>query len=305
MRRIVTGALVLAAFAVLATALLWLGQRRLVYFPSQVVPSETPEGVVEVILTTSDGLELAAWFVPPRAGPGGPGSGAGAGTSDPADATTTARATIVVFHGNGGNRVGRVPLAVSLAERGHAVLLVDYRGYGGNPGSPTAAGLALDARAARTWVEEQDGLDGIDGRDGRDGRDAERIVYMGESLGAGVAIELAVDHPPAALVLRSPFTSLADVAGVHYPVVPTFLLRDRWPNLDRMGEVDAPALFIAGSDDEIVPADQTRRLHEAASEPKQLLVVDGARHNDRALLDGRDLVMAIDGFLADHVPPAS
>ena len=293
MRRIVTGALVLAAFAVLATALLWLGQRRLVYFPSQVVPSEAPEGVVEATLTTSDGLELAAWFVSPRTGQ----DRSGAGESDPADATTTARATIVVFHGNGGNRVGRLPLALALAERGHAVLLVDYRGYGGNPGSPTAAGLALDARAARTWVEEQDGLDGLDGLD------AERIVYLGESLGAGVAIELALDHPPAALVLRSPFTSLADVAGVHYPVVPTFLLRDRWPNLDRIVEVDAPALFIAGSDDEIVPADQTRRLHEAARGPTHLEVVDGARHNDGALLDGRDLVTAIDGFLADHVPP--
>ena len=267
-----TAVAVLVVFALVGTGLLWAGQRRLVYFPSQVVPDDPPAGVEDVTLATSDGLDLAAWFVPAR------------GVAVPIS-------TVVVFHGNGGNRVGRLPLAVALAARGHAVLLVDYRGYGGNPGSPSAAGLALDARAARAWVV------------GRDDLDAARMVYLGESLGAGVAIELALAEPPAALVLRSPFTSLADVAREHYPVVPTALLRDRWPSLARIGDLDVPILFVAGSDDEIVPVDQTRRLHDAARGPTRLVVVEGARHNDPALLDGPELVTAIDTFLAVHLPP--
>lgn len=269
--RLLTGAMVLAGLVLLLAALAWVGQRHLVYFPSQVLPATVPDGVAEVSLGTDDGLSLAAWFVAPPS-------------------ATVTGATIVVFHGNGGNRAGRLPLATALADRGHAVLLVDYRGYGGNPGSPSAAGLELDARAAWDWVVDHELLD------------PERVVFLGESLGAGVAIELALDHPPAALVLRSPFTSLADIARVHYPIVPSVLLRDRWPNLERIGELAVPVLFVAGSDDEIVPTEQTRRLHAAAAQPKRLLVVEGAGHNDRALLDGDELVTAIDEFLAAQLP---
>ena len=119
--------------------------------------------------------------------------------------------------GNGGNRQGRAMFAQALSERGFAVLLMDYRGYGGNPGSPSEEGLAADANAAAEALEEL-------------GYPADRTIYFGESLGTGVVSALQARRPPAGVVLRSPFTSLADVGAHHYPWLPVrALIRDRFP----------------------------------------------------------------------------
>ena len=126
---------------------------------------------------------------------------------------------------------------------GLAVLLFDYRGYGGNPGHPTEEGLAADARAALGYLA------------GRPEVDPERVIYFGESLGAAVALRLATERPPAALVLRSPFASLAEVGRRHYPVLPvSLLLRDRYDSAALAGRLDAPLLVVAGGRDQIVPA---------------------------------------------------
>ncbi|WP_338019077.1 alpha/beta hydrolase [Salsipaludibacter albus] len=268
MQRQVVALAVLSGLVALLVIGAWLGQRRLVYFPSQVVPAEAPAGVTPVVLATSDDLRLAAWHLEGRPG------------------VADRPATVVVFHGNGGNRTGRLPLARALARRGHDVLLVDYRGYGGNPGSPSSTGLARDADAARDWVDRHAA--------------STTVAYLGESLGAGVAVELATRRPPDVLVLRSPFTSLADVARVHYPIVPAAFLRDRWPNLERVADLDVPTLVVAGEADTIVPVEQSRRVERAAAGPSDLVVVPGADHNDRALLDGGDLVTAIDDLLHRH-----
>ncbi|MFP4074245.1 MAG: alpha/beta hydrolase [Actinomycetota bacterium] len=245
---------------------LYLFQRSLIYLPSQNVP-DAPEGVLEVTYETEDELTLSGWFV----------------------RSSDNRGSVIVFNGNAGNRANRLPLGQALAEAGYSVLLTDYRGYGGNRGTPSEKSLALDARAAFDYLADRVGTD--------------RLVYYGESLGAGVAIGLAAEKPPAALILRSPFTSLADVASAHYPFLPTsLLLIDRYQNSERIGDVQVPTLFVAGTDDTIVPADQTRRLYEAASEPKDLLMVEGAGHNDRALLDGDDLVETLVEFLDRVVP---
>jgi len=245
---------------------IYLFQRSLIYLPSQAVPA-APEGVEEVTYETEDGVTLSAWFV----------------------RSTDNRGSVIVFNGNAGNRTGRLPLGQALAEAGYSVLLTDYRGYGGNRGTPSEKSLAIDARAAFDYMANRVGTD--------------RLAYYGESVGAGVAIGLAAERPPAALILRSPFTSLADVASVHYPFLPTsLLLVDRFQNTDRIGAVQVPKLFVAGTDDTIVPTDQTRELYDAASEPKDLLMVDGAGHNDRALLDGDDMVETTVEFLDRVVP---
>jgi uncharacterized protein len=247
---------------VLFVGLLWAGQRRLIYLPSGSPPpvEQSMHGAVEVTLATDDGLALSAWWR--AAGP----------------------TAVIVLPGNGGNRAGRVPLADALHHLGLSVLLVDYRGYGGNPGSPGEDGLLSDARAAMTWTRSQAEVD--------------RVVLFGESLGAGVAVGVAVDDPPDALVLRSPFTSLLDVARAHYGPVPAWLLRDRYPSIDRIAAVDAPILVVAGDRDEIVPFDQSRRLAEAAG--TDLVAVPGARHNDRELFDGTVLIDAVADFLRNH-----
>ncbi|MQA14458.1 MAG: alpha/beta hydrolase [Pseudonocardiaceae bacterium] len=254
---------VLAVVLVLGGAM-WGLQRRLIYFPEQDLP---PVGTVlpggrEVTLHTADGLALTSWFAPPRG--------------------TDRRMAVLVAPGNGGNRAGRVPLARRLTAAGFAVLLLDYRGYGGNPGSPSEQGLALDARAARRHLVEQAGVA------------PGRVIYYGESLGAAVLTRLAVEHPPGGLLLRSPFTDLASVARHHYPFLPVrALLRDHFPVVAPIRGVTVPTTVVYGSGDSVVPPGQSRAVAAAAGGPVEVVVVAGADHNDPALLDGAELVAAV------------
>ncbi|MGV0644523.1 alpha/beta hydrolase [Mycolicibacterium sp. XJ879] len=266
MRRAVVVVAIVTLVATGLLGLIWSQQRRLIYFPSPgPVPSASavlPNGR-DVVIETEDGISLGAWYFPVDAD--GP--------------------AVLAFNGNGGDRSARWPLAAALNRIGLSVLLFDYRGYGGNPGRPTEEGLAADARAAEKWLAEQPGV--------------EQIVYFGESLGAAVAVGLAVPRPPAALILRSPFTSLADVAAEHYPWLPVRrLLIDRFPSIERIASVRVPLLVIAGDRDAIVPEQLSRRLYEAANEPKRYVVVPGAGHNDQVLLDGAVLLDAIRQFLS-------
>ena len=131
--------------------------------------------------------------------------------------------------------VGRAGLATELSRRGLAVLLMDYRGYGGNPGSPSEDGLALDAMAGGQALEEL-------------GYPAERTIYFGESLGTGVVAALHTRRPPAGVVLRSPFTELADVGSHHYPWLPVrLLLKDRFPVLEPPAREQVPVTVIYGT----------------------------------------------------------
>ena len=266
--RITTLLIVLALMAGIV-ALIWAGQRRAMYFPFGGAPSLAGTGLgrgEDVTLTTEDGLSLGAWFIP-------------------ADAPS--RFTAIVFNGNAGNRAHRADLAAALTRNGVAVLLVDYRGFGGNAGAPSEEGLAMDARAARAYLIARADVD------------AARIVYFGESLGTAVATRLAAEHPPAALILRSPFASMTEVGRFHYPFLPVGrLLRDRYDAADQIARVKSPVLVIAGDRDAIIPIAQSRRLFDAANDPKQFVVIAGADHNDLALLAGKEMIDAIAGFLA-------
>jgi len=257
------------AAAALALALLWAGQRRMIYFPFGVVPAPDAVGLtgVEALsFATSDGLTLAGWFVPATGAP--------------------ARTTAIVFNGNAGNRAMRAALAAALRSHGIATFLFDYRGYGGNPGSPSEEGLARDARAALDCVAARPDVDPT------------RIIYFGESLGTGVAVRLAAERPPHALILRSPFPSLVDVGRLHYPVLPVgWLLRDRYDSLDRIRTIGCPLLVVAGDRDGIIPAELSERLFAAAAEPKRLVIIPGADHNDAELLDGSRMMAEIVSFL--------
>ena len=158
----------------------------------------------------------------------------------------------------------------------------------GNPGSPSEAGLAADARAAAAWLRGQPQVD------------PQRIVYFGESLGTGVAVTLAAESPPAALILRSPYASLTSVAQTHYPFLPVrWILRDRFESDRRVGLLGCPVLILAGELDRIVPAKESRRLFDAAAEPKRLVLIPGARHNDPQMLDGDLLLSQVLRFLED------
>lgn len=257
--------------------LLWLGQRRLMYFPyGGPLPDPAAEGLptaAEVVVATEDGLSLGAWFVEPAR----PESGW----------------TLILFNGNAGHRAFRAPLARRLSDRGLGLLMLDYRGYGGNPGSPSEDGLLRDARAARRWLDQ------------RATARPTRIGYFGESLGTGVAVALAAERAPDALILRSPFTSMVDVARYHYPFLPIgWLLSDRYPSEQRIRAVRCPTLVIAAERDSIVPAALSRRLFEAADPVgRRWFEVPGADHNDWEVLAGDAVVDEVVRFLQDASRP--
>ncbi len=229
--------------------LAYLFQRSLLYFPGGGLPSPALVGLAEMAtmtLTTDDRLTLSAWYKAPAAG----------------------GHVIVLFHGNAGTIADRAFKARPFLDRGYGMLLVEYRGYGGNPGSPTEAGLYADGRAALAFLEHLE-------------IGPERIVLYGESLGCAIAVELAVGRPFAALVLEAPFTSITDVAASHYPYLPVrWLAKDRFPSIAKIGRIRSALLVIQGERDEVVPVRFGRRLFEAAPEPKRSLFLPRGRHNN-------------------------
>jgi hypothetical protein len=262
MQALKTLGVVLAVVVALGAAA-WVLQRRLIYLPG-ADPGAAPSGWEAVALSPGAGLVLEAWL----------------GSPDPA---VDREVAIIVFPGNAGSRQDRIPLGDRLIAAGYTVLLVDYRGYGGNPGTPDENGLYQDARAALAFIEGA-GL-------GNDG-----VVYFGESLGSGVAVGLAAESPPDALVLRSPFTSLTDAAAHHFPWLPVrWFLRDRYPSLDRAASIAVPTLVIAGTADRTVPYDQSLRLGAALD--AEFHAVESADHNDPALVTDPSLMEAIFRFL--------
>lgn len=243
---------------------IWSLQRRLIYFPDTAAPGPAARvlpSAQDVTMRTSDGLDLDAWLVPAR----------------PA---TDRDLAVLVLPGNGGNRAGRAGLAQLLSREGFTVLLVDYRGYGDNPGEPSEEGLARDADAAARLLEDR-------------GFPSERTIYLGESLGTGVAAALAARRPPAGLVLRSPFTDLAAVGSHHYPWLPVrLLLRDRFPVLEHVRRSDVLTVVIHGTADEVVPSSSSSTVAEAAARLVEELVLPGAGHNDPEMF-GRPVVAAV------------
>jgi len=268
-RALAVGALLVIIITLLMPDLFRALQPSFIYFPLAQAPPPVASvlpGAQDARFTTEDGVALAGWFLPGRPG----------------------AVTVIVFNGNAGDRSHRAPLAAALAREGFGVLLFDYRGYAAQSGTPSEEGLAADARAA---------LDHVRGR--RD-VDPARIAYFGESLGAAVAIRLATERPPIALVLRSPFTSLEDMAKLHYPWLPIGpLLVDRYGSIGRIGGVRTRTLVAAGTRDGIVPLEHSRRLLDAANEPKRFVAIEGADHNDLELLAGRTLITETSAWLRE------
>lgn len=267
-------------FALLATAAVAYGllvgamytqQRQLLYFPDQARPAIERAGIdrmTAVETTTVDGLRLLAWYRPaPEGAP-----------------------TLLYFHGNGGHIGYRADRAQALAARGYGLLLAEYRGYGGNPGSPSEDGFHEDARAALAFLRQE----GVAPR---------QIVLYGESLGTAVAVRLAAElaaagTPVRAVILESPFTSIADVAQHHYPFVPARLLvKDKFDAASRIGAVAAPVLVLHGEADRVVPVSFGRALYEAAKEPKRAWFSPRADH---ATIFDSEALNVIVGFLRDH-----
>jgi fermentation-respiration switch protein FrsA (DUF1100 family) len=248
---------------------LYFFQRSLLYVPDRARPSAAATGIAglsEVTLATADGLQLLAWYVAPPPG----------------------RPLIVYFHGNGGSIAGRSERVRRFAREGLGMLLLEYRGYGGNPGTPTEAGLFADARAALYFAQSQ----GVEGG---------RLVLWGESLGTGVAVAMASERRVAAVILESPYTTLAAAAQRAYPFVPVdFLLKDRFDSLSRIAHIHAPLLVAHGERDTVVPTDLGRALFAAAHEPKESWFAPLGTHTDLSQHGLLDIAL---GFIKRWVKP--
>jgi uncharacterized protein len=274
--------LVLVVIAATVIGYYYVRQRSMLYFPDSTGPSADllPAGGHPLELQTRDGLSLPAWFLP--------------STSAPIP-TSTARSAVVIFNGNAGDRSYRLPLANALAERGYGVLLFDYRGFAGNSGSPSEEGLRADALAAVEALAAQPEVD------------PHRIAYFGESLGAAVAGGLATERPPAALILRSPLPSVAEVGQHHYPWLPVIdpLLLDKYRLREQVQQLHVPILVLVAQHDEVIPVEMSRRVFDAANEPKRYVVLDAIDHNDPALLDGEQLLQEVQAFLNEWLESAA
>lgn len=258
-------AALIAALALYTTAVavLWAFQRDLMYFPDaspRVPPSyyEMLEGVQEVSFTTADGLTLAAWYAP----------------------APENRATVVMFHGNGGSLRGERYRLKRFKDEQMGALLVAYRGYSGNAGTPNEEGLYADARAALDWLEAS-------------GVASASIVLYGISLGTGVATKMAAERQFAAVVLEAPYTSTVDVAAFRFPIVPVaWLMHDRFESLARIGEITEPLLIMHGDRDYVIPQRFGRRLFDAANQPKEGFWPAGLGHDDIFDNGGFDTALA-------------
>jgi fermentation-respiration switch protein FrsA (DUF1100 family) len=240
-----------AAVCVLA----FVFQRRLVFFPSRdlfATPGQAGMAYRDVTFRADDDVELHGWFVP----------------------ASGAKRILLFCHGNAGNISDRLESIRVFHDLGLSVFIFDYRGYGRSGGQVSEAGTYRDARAAYRYLLDTEGAR------------AEDILFFGRSLGGSVAIELATEFRPAALIVESCFPTIADVGARAYPFLPVRpLMRVRYDSTERIRRVDCPKLFIHSRDDEIVPFDLGRRLHDMAASPKEFLEIRGD-HNAGFVVSG-------------------
>jgi fermentation-respiration switch protein FrsA (DUF1100 family) len=243
---------------------------RFIYYPSRTLaadPSSVGLAYRDVGFTAADGVRLHGWLIPGR--------------------TPT---TLLYSHGNGGNIADRVDIARLLTgQLGAGLFMYDYRGYGRSEGAPSEAGLVQDALAARAALL-------------REGVAPEHLVYYGRSLGAAVTVDLALAHPPRAVVLESPFASVRAMANTVLPGA-GYLFHTRWDTVGKVARLRAPLLVIHGDADEIVPYAQGRAVFAAAPQPKTFFTIRGGRHYE---MDAAwaDYWAAWRAFLAG-LPPAA
>jgi hypothetical protein len=231
--------------------LMWF-EESLIYFPSRRPAGVwNPPGLAieDAWFTAEDGVDLHGWYLPHE----------------------NPQAAVLFAHGNAGNITHRADVLRRLhAELSASVLLFDYRGYGRSEGEPNEAGVLADARAARAWLAERAGLE------------QNQIILMGRSLGGGVMVDLAARDGARALVLESTFTSLPDVAAIHYPMFPVrLLMRNRLASRDKIAEYRGPLLQSHGDADRTIPLKLGQALFDAARSPqKEWFTVPRGDHND-------------------------
>jgi uncharacterized protein len=237
-------------------------QRQMSYFPGNeaFVPSAwSLPGFEALSVRMDDGTTLTSWYHAPS----GPG-----------------KLTIVFFQGNAGHFGFRNAKFQPWLDAGYGLLLASYPGYNGNPGRPTEEGLYASARAA------------ISALDKLNSKQESSLVFYGESLGTGVAVQMATEFRVQALILEAPFTTFPDVGADHYFYLPVrWLMRDRYDSLSKIPMINTRLLWIHGEHDSVVPFKLGRKLFDTAREPKEAHIVPNADHNDLYDFDAQEAVL--------------
>jgi fermentation-respiration switch protein FrsA (DUF1100 family) len=246
-------------------------EQMFLYFPDKALvmtPATVRLEYEDVSFGAEDGTRLHGWYLS-----GEPG-----------------KPVLVFCHGNAGNISHRVDNLRLLRRLGLAVFIISYRGYGRSEGTPSEKGTYSDMRGALAWLK------------GR-GWSADRMIYFGRSVGAGVALQLALEQPPGALVLESPFTSIPAMGRLHYPLLwrlAGWALDARYDNLAKIGQLRSPLLVFHGERDEIVPHRMGMELFDRAPQPKSFHSIAGAGHNDTYDVGGAPYWQRWREFVEEH-----
>lgn len=222
----------------------------LLFFPSKY-PEDNwePKGLdfEDAWIETDDGNRIHGWYCP----------------------SENPRAVILLAHGNAGHIASRASWLTYLQRDLRVTTFAfDYRGYGRSDGVPTVEGILHDARAARTYLAKRAGVD------------ESEIYLMGESLGGAIAVQLAAETPPRALILQSTFASLRDVARVHYPALAWVVPKTRLNSAAAIEKYEGPLLQSHGDADSTIPLSSGQSLYKSAKGSKHFLTIKGADHND-------------------------
>jgi fermentation-respiration switch protein FrsA (DUF1100 family) len=247
---VLTSLLIIVALGYLGVvAVLYFKQREML-FPIPTVARTAPDAAgfpqaEEHLLATDDGENVSVWHVPAKPG----------------------RRVVLYFPGNGDSLAGSAGRFRDIVSDGTGLIALSYRGYAGSSGQPSEHGLLSDAAATYAFAASR--------------YETGRMIAWGYSLGTGVAVALAADHPFAGLILEAPYTSITDVAAAAFPYLPVrLLLKDRFGSDSRIQRVTAPLLIVHGTEDTTVPITFGERLFGLAHEPKQFVRLVGAHHDD-------------------------
>lgn len=256
--KLAAGALVVMVVVVFGARAI---ERMLMYMPDteRVGPRDAGlAGVEEIEIATGDGNTVLAWHG--RAAPGQP--------------------TLLYFHGNGGSLANRAERIAKYMALGRGVFMMTYRGYGGSSGWPSERANVSDALRAYDTLAAS-------------GVAADDIILYGESIGTGVAVQVAGKRDVAGIILDAPYTSVLDVATMFYPYLPVrMFLRDRYETVSHLAGVKAPLLIVHGEADRVIPVEMGRAVYRAASEPKQLVTIPRAGHSDHGLFGSFDAIQS-------------
>jgi hypothetical protein len=250
------------------TLLLMIFEERFVFFPRSYPngPYEDARfipGLQEHEVLTPDGLRLHAWYAP----------------------VDSPIAVIIHAHGNGGNLSYDIERIRRMQRAGLALFAYDYRGYGKSEGSPSEAGVIVDAMAAYDHLRDSLQIP------------ATKIILWGTSLGGAVSVQLAAQRPVAGIILESTFTSARDVAARAYPFLPVrWLMRTSFNSIETLSSLSLPTLHVHGDQDEVIDIDLGRRLFEAAPGPKEWYEIAGAGHNNTLFVGGAEYVRRVVDF---------